>query len=79
MTIIQRSGGRSIVIKDGKVTVNGQEVSAEEAERVKQEGSTKLKQAMKDVKLSPGKDDSVVVVSGTNVHVSGKGVTIRRK
>ena len=79
MPITQRSGGRSIVIKNGKVTINGHDVSPAEAEGIKQEGLTKLKQAMHAAKPSPQKGDSVVVVNAAGVHVFGKGVTIHRK
>ena len=79
MPIIQRSGGRSIVITDGKVTVNGQEVPREEADRIKQEGLAKMRRAMQTAKPSPSKGDSVVIVGNSGVTFFGKGVTIRRK
>ena len=79
MKVIQRSGGRSIRIEDGKVTVNSKKVSPEEGLRIKQEGLAKLEKVMRVAKPSPSQGDSVVVVNATGVHVSGKGVMIRRK
>ena len=79
MPIIQRSGRRSIVITGGNVTVNGQEVSGGEADRIKQEGLAKMGKAMQTAKPSPSKGDSVVIVQNSGVTVFGKGVTIRRK
>lgn len=79
MPIVQKSGGRNILIKDGKVIVNGQVLSPEEAQRLTQEGLAKLKQGMKATKVTPAKGDSVVVVNARGVHIFEKGVTIRRK
>lgn len=79
MPIIQRSGGRSIRIEGGKVTVNGKKLSQAEADKIREEGLAKLKQAMHIARPSPQKGDSVVVVNTTGVHVSGTGVTIHRK
>ena len=79
MRVTQRSGGRSIRIEGGKVTVNGQELAPAEADKIREEGLAKLRQAMHAVRPSPQKSDSVVVVIATGVHVSGTGVTIRRK
>lgn len=79
MQIIQRSGRRSIRIQGDTVSVDGKDVPSVEADKVKEEGFAKIKQAMQAAKPSPQKGDSVVVVNTAGVHVSGTGVTIRRK
>ena len=79
MPVIQRSGGRSIRIEGNKVTVDGKELPPDEADKVREEGLAKLRQAMQSARPSPQKGDSVVVVNAAGVHVSGNGVTIRRK
>ncbi len=79
MSVIQKSGRRNIIIKDGKVTINGRELLPDEAEQIRQEGITKMKKVMQTTEPSPSKGDSVVIINGSKVTVYGKGVTIRQK
>jgi len=65
MPIIQKAGGRNIVISNGgtKVIVNGRELPPDEANKVVIEAMTKISRSRGSQRPSPSAGDNVTIVN----------------